>query len=560
MMKHIETLNNPWVAGLALLMSVSFAQPALAEEDRESRHDVEIADQKVKSQSKAQAIAANTTAIGTNAANIASIQLTPGPIGLTGANGATGPQGATGSQGLTGAAGINGTNGANGIDGATGAQGLVGLTGAAGTNGTNGTNGIDGAKGATGAQGLVGLTGSTGATGAVGPQGAKGAQGLIGLTGAAGTNGTNGTNGIDGTKGATGAQGLIGLTGSTGAVGPKGATGLTGAAGTNGTNGTNGIDGAKGATGAQGLVGLTGSTGAVGPKGAKGAQGLVGLTGAVGPKGAKGAQGLVGLTGAVGPKGAKGIAGAQGLTGAPGTNGTNGTNGIDGAIGPKGADGISIVGPAGADGAPGSNATVAQAVYDAICANAAFVTGVAMPSFCPVVSKTIFVTSTIYRGNLGGPAGANAKCDAEAARGGLTGPFRAFIQYSSTDSPFLATSWPRPNYQYVNTSGVTVAHNFDQLLSGSLGANIETMHAGQHVLADLTMDIWTGVSVNSQQYNCLGFTSSVQWLPGGLRVQNYGSTGVAGPPPKNTFGGAGWYKGGIDKGCEKQGHIMCVQQ
>lgn len=62
-------------------------------------------------------------------AKLATIQLTPGPVGAAGATGATGVQGtagATGAQGVTGAAGSKGDAGAAGTAGTAGATGAQG--------------------------------------------------------------------------------------------------------------------------------------------------------------------------------------------------------------------------------------------------------------------------------------------------------------------------------------------------------------------------------------------------------------------------------------------------
>jgi len=120
-------------------------------------------------------------AINAVAADLTTIELTPGPQGNDGADGAQGPIGLTGADG---------TNGTNGIDGIDGVQGPIGLTGAAGTDGADGTNGIDGNDGVDGIDGL------NGAVGATGPAGADG------------NDGTNGTNGIDGNDGVGIAQTL----------------------------------------------------------------------------------------------------------------------------------------------------------------------------------------------------------------------------------------------------------------------------------------------------------------------------------------------------------------
>ena len=89
---------------------------------------------------------------------IASIELTPGPKGETGAQGPAGPQGATGEAGP---------------------QGPAGPTGPKGETGAQGPAGPQGATGEAGPQGPAGPTGPKGETGAQGPAGPKGADAVI---------------------------------------------------------------------------------------------------------------------------------------------------------------------------------------------------------------------------------------------------------------------------------------------------------------------------------------------------------------------------------------------
>lgn len=76
---------------------------------------------------------------------IASIELTPGPKGETGAQGPAGPQGATGEAGPQGPAGPIGPKGETGE---TGPQGPAGPTGPKGDKGETGAQGPAGPKGA----------------------------------------------------------------------------------------------------------------------------------------------------------------------------------------------------------------------------------------------------------------------------------------------------------------------------------------------------------------------------------------------------------------------------
>jgi hypothetical protein len=101
-----------------------------------------------------------------------------------------------------------------------------------------------------------------------------------------------------------------------------------------------------------------------------------------------------------------------------------------------------------------------------ICTNAA----------CGKNSKTVFVTSTMYKGGeLGGLAGADAKCQARAVAAGLTGTYRAWLS-DFTGSP--STRFPQDVGPYVLVNGSIVANNWPQLTSGSLRHALDITELG----------------------------------------------------------------------------------
>lgn len=126
------------------------------------------------------------------AAELATIQLTPGPPGESGPAGPAGPQGPAGADGANGAVGSAGPQGETGpagpagADGAEGPAGPQGETGPAGPAGPQGPTGEDGADGAVGPQGETGPAGPAGSAGAAGPAGPAGAEGPAGPQGPAG--------------------------------------------------------------------------------------------------------------------------------------------------------------------------------------------------------------------------------------------------------------------------------------------------------------------------------------------------------------------------------------
>jgi len=103
----------------------------------------------------------------------------------------------------------------------------------------------------------------------------------------------------------------------------------------------------------------------------------------------------------------------------------------------------------------------------------------------------VFVSSTLYDGNLGGLDGADAKCQGLANAAGLPGIYKAWLS-DSTNSPvsrFVPSSGP---YRLVN--GTTIAANFTDLTDGTLLAPITVTETGGGVG---TTDIWTWTNTRS---------------------------------------------------------------
>ena len=83
----------------------------------------------------------------------------------------------------------------------------------------------------------------------------------------------------------------------------------------------------------------------------------------------------------------------------------------------------------------------------------------------PVSQKIIFVTSTIYQANLGGLLGADAKCQARAAAGGLPGTYMAWLS-DATGSP--SSRMTKSLMPYVRPDGTKIADNWADLTDGSI--------------------------------------------------------------------------------------------
>ncbi|MCA9638983.1 MAG: DUF4215 domain-containing protein, partial [Myxococcales bacterium] len=86
-------------------------------------------------------------------------------------------------------------------------------------------------------------------------------------------------------------------------------------------------------------------------------------------------------------------------------------------------------------------------------------------SMCKLEARRVFVTSTLYQGNLGGLAGADAKCQARAQAAGLPGTFLAWLS-DNTNNP--NTRFTKSMGPYVLVNGTKIANNYTDLTDGTL--------------------------------------------------------------------------------------------
>ena len=92
-------------------------------------------------------------------------------------------------------------------------------------------------------------------------------------------------------------------------------------------------------------------------------------------------------------------------------------------------------------------------------------------SECKKLRRTIFVTSKLYTGKLGGIVGADKLCQQLAEDAGLPGIFYAWLS-DSTTTP--AARFVKSSVPYVLSSGIQVAKNWQDLSDGTLQHSIDT--------------------------------------------------------------------------------------
>jgi hypothetical protein len=81
------------------------------------------------------------------------------------------------------------------------------------------------------------------------------------------------------------------------------------------------------------------------------------------------------------------------------------------------------------------------------------------------LTRTVFLSSITYTGDLGGAAGADAKCQALAADAGLLGQYKAWVS-TSTSSP--SERFTQSEAPYALLTGEPVSYSFTDLVAGSV--------------------------------------------------------------------------------------------
>ena len=112
----------------------------------------------------------------------------------------------------------------------------------------------------------------------------------------------------------------------------------------------------------------------------------------------------------------------------------------------------------------------------------------------PVATKRIvFVTSEVYSaGAIGGLAGAYFKCQTLANRAGLNGKFKAWLS-DRTGSP--AQDFVKSDLPYVTTTGVKVANDWQDLITGDGSGYLDNAIAFDEKGDSTSGYVWTGTNV-----------------------------------------------------------------
>lgn len=127
-------------------------------------------------------------------------------------------------------------------------------------------------------------------------------------------------------------------------------------------------------------------------------------------------------------------------------------------------------------------------------------------SMCEVPRRTVFVTSMPYKGNLGGLAGADAKCQARAAAAMLDGNFQAWL------SDGMAGPTDRFDKEFAGfyelVDGTVVANGWADLSDGSLQHAIDQDETGADMVDAAPWSNTDTMGAPQFAKHCVNWTSS----------------------------------------------------
>ena len=139
---------------------------------------------------------------------------------------------------------------------------------------------------------------------------------------------------------------------------------------------------------------------------------------------------------------------------------------------------------------------------------AALLTAIAVPA-ADHNGKTIFVTGASFKSDLGGLAGADAKCQTEADDPTSIVPSGTYLAWLSdgTDSP--DTRFTKSSHPYLLPDGTKIAEDFTDLTDGSILHAINIDPTGKRLGLQ---EFWTGTNADGttgpQSVTCTGWKAN----------------------------------------------------
>jgi hypothetical protein len=160
----------------------------------------------------------------------------------------------------------------------------------------------------------------------------------------------------------------------------------------------------------------------------------------------------------------------------------------------------------------------------------------------------VFISSETYTGNLGGLAGADAKCQALADAEGIPGTYMAWLS-DSTASP--ATRFPtKSSSPYKLLNGDKLANNWADLTDGQLETLFTVTDAGPEPPSGPGQHTWTATLQTGQKSgsHCNNWTTAATEVSGFTGYHRHATQPT------------GRWTAYDDRPCNAELHLYCVQQ
>lgn len=174
-----------------------------------------------------------------------------------------------------------------------------------------------------------------------------------------------------------------------------------------------------------------------------------------------------------------------------------------------------------------------------------------IPSITPAPQGfRVFITSTTYKGNLGGLAGADAKCQERANAANLEGIWKAWLSDSTTSA---ASRLAHSSSPYKLLNGQIVANNWADLTDGSLAVPINVTEFNT-TLGDERVWTYTNIdgSISNQPLTNISNGNCYDWTYSVSSDNSWGKHGWTTNNHEWTYG-LGWK-------CDSNYHLYCFEQ
>lgn len=134
-------------------------------------------------------------------------------------------------------------------------------------------------------------------------------------------------------------------------------------------------------------------------------------------------------------------------------------------------------------------------------------------------SSRVFVTSTTYNGNLGGLAGADAKCQSRADAANLGGTWKAWLG-DGTGSP--SSRFIKSTNAYKRIDGQLIANNWNDLVDGNLQNPILVSEFG----SNFNSQVWTNTKIDGT-VKYTGNASCNNWTSNAANGLDFSTNGIS---------------------------------